>query len=95
MPQITLPDNSKRDFKNPLTVDELASKLGSKLSREAVAGKINGDVLAHDRLEVNAAAKIQGEVHVPSGKLLIQEGSKLDAKCAILYKEPPSNKALT
>ena len=60
-----------------------------------VAGKINGDVLAHERLEVNAAAKIQGEVHVPSGKLLIQEGSKLDAQCTILNKELSSNKALT
>ena len=60
-----------------------------------VAGKINGDVLAHERLEVNAAAKIQGEVHVPSGKLLIQEGSKLDAQCAILNKEPSGNKVLT
>ena len=60
-----------------------------------VAGKINGDVLAHERLEVNAAAKIQGEVQVPSGKLLIQEGSKLDAQCTVLNKEPSSNKALT
>ena len=50
MPQITLPDNSKRDFKNPLTVDELASKLGSKLSREAVAGKINGTLVDASKL---------------------------------------------
>ena len=60
-----------------------------------VAGKINGNVLAHESLEVNAAAKIQGEMQVPSGKLLIQEGSKLDAQCTILNKEPSDNKALT
>ena len=60
-----------------------------------VAGKINGDVLAHERLEVNAAANIQGEVQVPSGKLLIQEGSKLEAQCTILNKEPSGNQVLT
>ena len=60
-----------------------------------VAGKINGDVLAHERLEVNAAANIQGEVQVPSGKLLIQEGSKLDAQCTIINKQPSGNQVLT
>ena len=57
-----------------------------------VAGKINGEVMAKECLEVNAAANIQGEVLVPSGKLLIQEGSKLDAQCTILYKELSSKK---
>jgi len=60
-----------------------------------VAGKINGEVLAHRRLEVNAAANIQGEIQVPSGKLLIQEGSKLDAQCTIFNKKPTDKKALT
>ena len=48
-----------------------------------VAGKINGDLLVHERLEVNLTANIKGEVQVPSGKLLIQEGAKLDAQCTI------------
>ena len=60
-----------------------------------VAGKINGEVLAHRRLEVNAAANIQGEIQVPSGKLLIQEGSKLDAQCTIFNKKPTDKKVLT
>ena len=50
-----------------------------------VAGKINGDLLVHERLEVNVTANIKGEVQVPSGKLLIQEGAKLEAQCTILY----------
>jgi cytoskeletal protein CcmA (bactofilin family) len=60
-----------------------------------VAGKINGDLLVHERLEVNLTANIQGEVQVPSGKLLIQEGAKLDAQCIILNKEPSGKKVLT
>ena len=60
-----------------------------------VAGKINGDLLVHERLEVNLTANIKGEVQVPSGKLLIQEGAKLDAQCIILNKEPSGKKALT
>ena len=60
-----------------------------------VAGKINGDLLVHERLEVNLTANIKGEVQVPSGKLLIQEGAKLDAQCIILNKEPSGKKVLT
>jgi len=60
-----------------------------------VAGKINGDLLVHERLEVNVTANIKAEVQVPSGKLLIQEGAKLDAQCIILNKEPSGKKVLT
>ena len=60
-----------------------------------VAGKINGDLLVHERLEVNVNANIKGEVQVPSGKLLIQEGSKLDAQCTIINKQPSGNQVLT
>ena len=46
-----------------------------------VAGKINGDMLAHERLEVNSTANLHGEVHVPSGQLLIQEGAYIEGQC--------------
>ena len=46
-----------------------------------VAGKINGDRLVHERLEVNSAANLHGEVHVPSGQLLIQEGAYMEGQC--------------
>ena len=42
MPQITLPDNSKKAFKNPLTILELASDIGTRLADSTVAGKIDG-----------------------------------------------------
>ena len=42
MPKITLLDNSKKEFKDPLTVQELAANIGPRLSNATVAGKING-----------------------------------------------------
>ena len=46
-----------------------------------VAGKVNGDMLVHERLQVNSTANLLGEVHVPSGQLLIQEGAYLEGQC--------------
>ena len=52
-----------------------------------VAGKMSGDLVAHKRLEVIASANIKGEVKVPSGQFLIQEGAQLDAESKTLLKE--------
>ena len=59
-----------------------------------VAGKINGDMLVHERLEVNATANLHGEVHVPSGQLLIQEGAYMEGQC-ITSKNKQTTKQLT
>ena len=58
-----------------------------------VAGKINGDMLAHERLEVNSTANLHGEVHVPSGQLLIQEGAYMEGQC-ITSKDKHNTKQL-
>jgi len=42
MPIVTLPDGSKRNFENSLTVAELARSIGSGLAQAAVAGRVNG-----------------------------------------------------
>ncbi len=44
MPVITLPDGSKREYSNPLTVAEVAADIGAGLAKAALAGKI-GDKL--------------------------------------------------
>ena len=59
-----------------------------------VAGKINGDMLVHERLEVNSTANLHGEVHVPSGQLLIQEGAYMEGQC-ITSKNKQTAKQLT
>ena len=45
MPQITLPDNSKRSYDQPISIDEVARDIGSGLAKETVAGKINGKLV--------------------------------------------------
>ena len=59
-----------------------------------VAGKVNGDMLVHERLEVNSTANLLGEVHVPSGQLLIQEGANLEGQC-ITSENKETTKQLT
>ncbi|MGH8605852.1 MAG: threonine--tRNA ligase [Gammaproteobacteria bacterium] len=42
MPIVTLPDGSRRDFENSLTVAEVARSIGSGLAQAALAGRLNG-----------------------------------------------------
>ena len=42
MPEITLPDGSKRDFNNPVTVAEIAESIGPGLAKAALAGRVDG-----------------------------------------------------
>jgi threonyl-tRNA synthetase len=42
MPQITLPDGSKRDFPQPVSVAEVAASIGAGLAKAALAGKVDG-----------------------------------------------------
>ena len=54
-----------------------------------VAGKINGDMLVHERLEVNSTANLHGEVNIPSGQLLIQEGAYMEGQCITSKNKQP------
>ena len=42
MPEITLPDKSKRKFEKPLSIEDLASDIGPCLAKVTVAGKTDG-----------------------------------------------------
>lgn len=42
MPVITLPDGSKREFDQPVTVLEVARNIGEGLAKATLAGKVNG-----------------------------------------------------
>ncbi len=52
---ITLPDGSKREFAQPVTVAEVAASIGPGLAKSALAGKVDGKVvdLSH-RLDADA-----------------------------------------
>jgi len=45
MPVITLPDGSRREFPNPVTVAELAASIGPGLAKAALAGRVNGKLV--------------------------------------------------
>ena len=42
MPEIILPDGSKRNFNNPITVAEIAESIGPGLAKAALAGRVDG-----------------------------------------------------
>ncbi len=41
---LTLPDGSKKEFESAVTVSELASSISTSLAKNAVAGKVDGEV---------------------------------------------------
>ena len=45
MIQITLPDNSKRDYAEPVTVAEVAASIGTGLAKAALGGKVDGKLV--------------------------------------------------
>jgi len=45
MPVITLPDASKREFPEPVTVAQLAASIGTGLAKAALAGKVDGKLV--------------------------------------------------
>ena len=44
MPVITLPDNSKRRFSNPVTIMEVSQEISTNLAKETLAGKVDGEL---------------------------------------------------
>ncbi|HSD95805.1 MAG TPA: threonine--tRNA ligase [Sulfuricaulis sp.] len=45
MPVITLPDGSRREYPQPLTVADIAASIGPGLARAALAGRVNGKLV--------------------------------------------------
>ncbi len=45
MPVIVLPDGSRREYAQPITVADVAASIGKGLARAALAGKINGKLV--------------------------------------------------
>jgi threonyl-tRNA synthetase len=56
MPQITLPDGSRRQFDAPVTVLEIAQAIGAGLARAALAGRVDGRLVDTSTIVANDAA---------------------------------------
>ena len=57
MPVITLPDGSKREYAEPLTVAQVAASIGTGLAKAALAGKVDG-------ILVDTSHLIEGDVNL-------------------------------
>ena len=55
MPQVSLPDGSKRDYENPVTVSEIAESIGAGLAKAALAGRVDGSLVDTSYLVSNDA----------------------------------------
>ena len=56
---ITLPDGSRREFENPVTVMEVAQSIGAGLAKATVAGTVDGKLVdASDRIDHDASLRI-------------------------------------
>ena len=59
MPEIQLPDESKRQYDNPVTGLEIAASIGKTLARDAVAVRVDGELWDLTRtIDRNATVKI-------------------------------------
>ena len=59
MPKISLPDGSDRQFDSPVTGADVASSIGRKLAKDAVAARVDGDLWDLTRpIEHNASIEI-------------------------------------
>ncbi|MDR6840080.1 threonine--tRNA ligase [Pseudoxanthomonas sacheonensis] len=56
---ITLPDGSRREFENPVSVMEVAQSIGAGLAKATVAGVVDGKLVdASDRIDHDASLRI-------------------------------------
>ncbi|MEW6294778.1 MAG: threonine--tRNA ligase [Candidatus Diapherotrites archaeon] len=57
--ELTFPDGSKKKFRKGITVLELAEKIGKKLAQDAVAGKVNEELVdLNAKIESNAKVQV-------------------------------------
>ena len=54
---ITLPDGSKKDFEEALSISDLAHNIATSLGKAAVAGKVNGEIKPLD-FELNEDSEV-------------------------------------
>jgi threonyl-tRNA synthetase len=61
---ITLPDGSRREFDNPVTVHDVAASIGAGLAKAALAGRVDGRLVDTSfRIENDAALEIVTDKH--------------------------------
>ena len=54
-------------------------KARAVVDRMIVAGKLSGEVIARERIELTATARVRGNLDTP--KLVLHEGAQFDGEC--------------
>ncbi|QIK81303.1 threonine--tRNA ligase [Lysobacter sp. HDW10] len=81
MINITLPDGSRREFENPVTVAEVAASIGAGLAKAALAGKVDGALVDTSyRIANDAALEIVTEKHPDALEVLRHSSAHLLAQ---------------
>ena len=60
---ITLPDGSKKDFEESLTIADLAHNIATSLGKAAVAGKVNGEIKPLD-FKLDSDSEVSGVISI-------------------------------
>ncbi|WP_457095745.1 threonine--tRNA ligase [Lysobacter sp. P5_B9] len=61
---ITLPDGSRREFDNPVTVGDIAASIGAGLAKAALAGKVDGKLVDTSfRIDNDASLELVTDKH--------------------------------
>jgi threonyl-tRNA synthetase len=78
---ITLPDGSRREFENPVTVGEIAASIGAGLAKAALAGKVDGKLVdTSHRIDQDAALEIVTDKHPDALEVLRHSSAHLLAQ---------------
>lgn len=68
---VVLPDGSKREFEQPVSVGDVAASIGAGLAKAALAGKVNGKLVDLSyRIESDVALEIVTEKHPDALEIL-------------------------
>jgi threonyl-tRNA synthetase len=81
MPVITLPDGSKREFDNPVTVMSVAEDIGPGLAKATLAGRVDGDLVdASHLIEADAEVAIITNKSEEALELMRHDGAHVMAQ---------------
>ena len=59
----------------------------------AISGKVFGNIIAHERLELQPTSEVHGDVQTGAGSLIIEGGARLEGKCIMGLTEKPGEPA--
>ena len=71
-----------------------SGKVNASLEAKVVtiSGKVHGNIMALERLELQPTCEIMGDVQTAEGSLIIESGARLEGKCSMGFDKPADRK---